>query len=54
LKAPDRDLHVDLAQVFRTAYERGGYARSLAYGKRPAAPLSKTEAKWASALSGRK
>jgi hypothetical protein len=51
LKAPDKDIHVDLAQVFRTTYERGRYASALSYGKKPAAPLSKEDAKWATALS---
>ena len=53
LKAPDKDIHVDLAKVFRTTYERGRYARSLGYGKKPVAPLSKEDARWATALSRR-
>jgi hypothetical protein len=40
--------------VFRTTYDRGRCARSLAYGKKPVAPLSKLDAKWATALSGKK
>jgi hypothetical protein len=51
LKAPDKDIHVDLAKVFRTTYERGRYAPSLGYGKKPVALLSKEDAKWAAALS---
>jgi hypothetical protein len=54
LKAPDKDVHVDLAVVFRTTYERGRYARSLSYGKKPLAPLSKEDARWATALSKKK
>jgi hypothetical protein len=51
LKSPDKDVHVDLAAVFRTTYERGRYARSLSYGKKPMAPLRKPDAKWAVATS---
>jgi Protein of unknown function (DUF4058) len=51
LKAPDKDIHVDLAKVFRTTYQRGRYASALSYGKRPVAPLSKADAKWAAVLA---
>ena len=54
LKAPDADVHVDLGAVFRTAYQRGRYAPSLAYGKKPVAPVRKEDVKWAVALSARK
>jgi hypothetical protein len=54
LKAPDEDVHVDLAKVFQTTYKRGRYARSLWYGKKRKAPLSKPDAKWATALSAKK
>lgn len=54
LKAPDQDVYVDLAAIFRTTYERGRYARSLAYGKKPVAPLSKADARWAAALAKKK
>ena len=51
LKVPDKDIHVDLAGVFRTTYRRGRYAPSLAYGKKPLAPLSKADVRWATALA---
>jgi hypothetical protein len=54
LKAPDRDILVDLAKVFQTTYERGRYTRSLSYGKKPPAPMSEKDAKWALALSRKK
>jgi hypothetical protein len=51
LKAPDKDIHVDLAKVFRTTYQRGRYASALSYGKKPIAPLRKADAKWATTLA---
>lgn len=51
LRAPDSDIHVDLGAVFKIAYERGRYARSLPYGQAPSAPLSAEDAAWAMALS---
>jgi Protein of unknown function (DUF4058) len=54
LKTPDADIHVDLAKVFQVAYERGRYARSLAYGKPPVAPLKRVDAQWAKRISARK
>jgi hypothetical protein len=36
LRAPDPDIFVDLAQVFRTTYERGLYDKSIDYSKPPA------------------
>jgi hypothetical protein len=47
LKSPDADIPIDLGKVFRTTYKRGRYARSLSYGKPPAAPLSAADAVWA-------
>jgi hypothetical protein len=54
LRAPDKDVQVDLAAVFRITFERGRYARSLSYGKKPIAPLSKEDARWATVLSKKK
>jgi hypothetical protein len=34
LKAPDRDIALDLAAVYRTAYDRGRYAKSIDYSKK--------------------
>jgi hypothetical protein len=54
LRAPDKGILVDLAEVFEATYKRGRYARSLAYGKSPLAPMSTKDAKWAAALSRKK
>ena len=54
LKAPDLDVHVDLARVFQTTYQRGRYRQALAYGKKPLAPLSKQDTKWATTLSSQR
>ena len=51
LKPLDKDVQVDLGAVFRITFERGRYGRSLSYGKKPIAPLSKEDARWATALS---
>ncbi|MCI0637800.1 MAG: DUF4058 family protein, partial [Gemmataceae bacterium] len=47
LRAPDADIHVDLAKVFRATYRRGRYARSLAYSAPPSAPLGNDNVRWA-------
>jgi len=52
LRAPDADILVDLGKVFRRTFERGRYARSLAYGQPPPAPLNDRDAQWALALAG--
>ena len=54
LKTPDADIHVALAKVFATAYQRGRYGRKLFYGKPPRAPLSPADATWAKRISTRK
>jgi hypothetical protein len=54
LHAPDNDVNVDLAEVFRAAYQRGRYARSLSYAKKPLAPLRKPDLKWAARLAAKK
>lgn len=46
LRAPDPDVWVDLAAVFRTTYERGRYARSLDYARPPAVALSPEQRAW--------
>jgi hypothetical protein len=33
LKAPDPDIMLDLAAVYKAAYDRGRYAKSIDYGK---------------------
>jgi len=54
LRAPDADIHIDLGAVFRVAYERGRYARSLSYDQAPQAPLNADDTAWAVALSAKK
>jgi len=54
LKAPDADIRIDLGQVFAETYKRGRYGRSLFYGKRPAAPLARSDAAWAKKVSAPK
>jgi hypothetical protein len=46
LKSPDPDLFLDLGAIFRQAYDRGRYARSLRYGDPPAAPLTPEARDW--------
>jgi hypothetical protein len=53
LKAPDADIRISLAEVFQTTYQRGRYARALAYKKPPIAPLKPRDAKWAKALAAK-
>lgn len=47
LKAPDEDIRVDLGAVFNTAYDRGGYARSLKYQAISELPLANDDRQWA-------
>jgi hypothetical protein len=47
LKEPDPDLLIDLENVFRTAYERGRYRKSLRYDLPPQAPLKEKDKRWA-------
>ncbi len=54
LRAPDSDLHVDLAKVFSSTYERGRYARWLRYTERPTAPLRANDRRWAQAIAAKK
>ncbi len=48
LKAPDPDIHVNLAAVFATAYERGRYSRSIDYSALPPVPLDSETQRWIS------
>ncbi len=50
LKAPDADVRINLAEVFKQAYERGRYERCLRYAEPPPAPLSEADRKWAAEL----
>jgi hypothetical protein len=47
LRAPDRDIHLDLAAAFATAYDRARYARSIDYSVPPTAPFSRADREWA-------
>lgn len=51
LRAPDPDIPIDLGAVFATAYERARYARSLAYGAPPPAPVREEDRDWALGLA---
>jgi hypothetical protein len=53
LLAPDLDIHVNLQQVFATAYDRGRFARRLDYARAPKARLGKTSLAWAAKLGKR-
>jgi hypothetical protein len=46
LRAPDADVWLDLAAVFRTSYERGRYARSLDYASPPPVSLDDETRRW--------
>lgn len=47
LKAPDPNVHVSLANVFATAYERGGYADDIDYTGAVSAPIRPEDRAWA-------
>lgn len=51
LKAPDADVRINLAEVFKQTYERGRYERCLRYSEPPLAPLSEADCKWAAELA---
>jgi hypothetical protein len=46
LKAPDRDLPINLGEVFTIAYEKGRYRRSLKYSAPPAVHLPAQTRDW--------
>lgn len=46
LRPPHRDVMVDLAQVFTTAYDRGRFGRRLPYHRPCPAPLNDEQRKW--------
>ena len=46
LLTPDRDALVDLGEVFRIAYDRGRYARSLPRPSDPGVPLQGSDRDW--------
>ena len=46
LRAPNRDVTVDLGEAYRLAFERGRYPRRLRY-RAPAGPLAEADQAWA-------
>jgi hypothetical protein len=49
LRSPHPDVHVDLAQVFSTAYDRGRFRRSINYAAPCPAPLRPEQRRWVEA-----
>lgn len=47
---PDPDLHIDLAKVFTTAYERGRFGRRVNYRRPCPIPLREQDRAWCEAL----
>src|SRR5262249_54953635 len=54
LRAPDADLHIDLAAVFATAYERGRFFRRLSYQGPVPAFLRDDNQQWCEAIARQK
>lgn len=50
LRVPDADLHIDLAAVFTTAYERGRFQRRIDYESVVPGHLNTTEQAWAKSI----
>ena len=51
LRAPDRDVPLDLAAAFAAAYEGGRYARRLRYDVPTPAPLTEADRAWAEGVA---
>lgn len=51
LRPPDRDILLDLAIPYESAFDRGRYAQWLDYGAPLEAPLDAADRSWASALA---
>jgi hypothetical protein len=54
LRNPDPDVSIDLGPVFRTAFARGRYGRSLPYHQSPRALLNEEDKQWAAHRARRK
>jgi hypothetical protein len=50
LRAPDKDVPLNLTEAVHTAYERGRYDRKLRYARPLDPPLEEQDAKWADEL----
>jgi Protein of unknown function (DUF4058) len=50
LRAPDADIHIDLAAVFTTAYERGRFFRRINYQGPAPAFLREKDRRWSESL----
>jgi hypothetical protein len=50
LRAPDPDVHIDLAAVFATAYERGRFGRRIDYRASLPAAVPEADRQWIEAL----
>ncbi len=50
LRAPDRDIFIDLAGVFTTAYDRGRFGKRLPYRAPCSVPLSEEDELWAQSI----
>jgi hypothetical protein len=47
LRAPDADIHVDLAEAFRVAFSRGKYGRFIDYSQSPPPPaFDERDSEW--------
>jgi hypothetical protein len=51
LRAPDADIVLDLQAVLALTYQRGRYARALAYARPPLAPLDEPDLVWATQIA---
>jgi hypothetical protein len=54
LRAPDPDIHVNLGDVFATAYQRGRYQSDLDYTAPPPIALTREQSDWLKARLGHK
>jgi len=53
LRAPDPDVHIDLAAVFTTAYDRGRFSRRINYEAGVTGPLKDAHREWIETVRGR-
>jgi hypothetical protein len=53
LRSPDADIHIDLAAVFKTAYERGRFHRRINYRGPAPAVLREEDRRWSESVAQR-